>query len=57
MFRLFFIQIFIAGWKRQQIDELDGLAAATAKHIGNRRRQKRDGTRLAVLTFNPLFGE
>jgi hypothetical protein len=56
MFRLFFAQIFILWWKWQQIDEFQRLAAA-AKHIGDRRRQKRDGPRLAILSFNPLFGK
>jgi hypothetical protein len=56
-FGLFFAQIFIAGRKWQQIDKLYGLAAGALKHIGDHRGQKRDGTRLTILAFNPLLGK
>jgi len=54
MFGLFFVQILIARWKWQKLNKLHRLASA-AKHIGDNRRQKRNGARLAVLTFNPLL--
>ena len=57
MFGFFFGEIFIAGRKRQQVGILHGLRSLAAEHVGDRRRQKRDGARLAVLTFNPLIGE
>jgi hypothetical protein len=53
-FGLFFAQIFIAGWKRQEIGVLQ---ARIFEHIRHRRRQKRDGSRVAVLSFDPLFGK